>query len=141
MVSERIWLMLPDMLVMKYFHLWMFYFKYRHCARSQACILIYYTWLCFGTRFLSICLLLTLLCILHMFKEGHLQSWKKFKMYERRILLGVKCPQSSVEDILQNPNNISFDLIFSLKSSFCASLLPSNKDFNPSFLNIHLKIN
>ena len=60
-----------------------------------------------------------------------LRAAKTSKMSERGLLLGVECPQSCVEEILQICNCISFDLIFSLKSSLCASFLPSNKDLNP----------
>jgi hypothetical protein len=43
-------------------------------------------------------------------------------------VLGVRYPQSGVQEVLQNQQ---LYLIFSLKSSFCASFLPSNKDSNP----------
>jgi hypothetical protein len=57
------------------------------------------------------------------------RAGKSTKMSKRGLLLGVKCPQSCVEDILQK---WQLYLIFSLKSSFCASFLPSNKDLNPN---------
>ena len=53
---------------------------------------------------------------------------KNSKMSERVLVLGVRYPQSGVQEVLQNQQ---LYLIFSLKSSFCASFLPSNKDSNP----------